>query len=230
MSYDDSKIINNKYDLIKCLSVLIFVVLGFLTHSIFHIEPYVISLFGAFILMLLLKENPEHLFKDVEWNTLFFFIGLFILVGGLIESNVIKFLALKIITLTSGNFLVLIFTILLMSAILSAIVDNIPYVLTVIPIIKQIGPVIVRDLDPHVILVDKSPYMYALWWALSLGACLGGNGTIVGASANVIMAGLAKKNGYELSFKKFLRYGLLTTGLSILICIIYLYIKYYKLF
>ncbi len=219
MSYDERGIITDNVKLWKSLGILAFVFIGFLLHNLFHYEPYLIALFGATLLMFLLKEEPEHLFADVEWTTLFFFIGLFILVGGLQESGVIKFVAEKIIKLSGNNIFILTIVILFMSIVLSAIVDNIPFVITMIPIIKQIGPQAIEN--------TKFSNFEVLWWALALGACLGGNGTLIGASANVVVAGLAEKNGYKISFVEFLKYGVPITIVAAVISGFYLYFKYF---
>lgn len=200
----------------KSLAVILLVVASFFLQGITHLEPATIALSGAALLMLLSRtEDVERLFAhEIEWGSIFFFIGLFIIVGGLVEAKVIDMLAKVIINFTHGNIPIATNLILWLSGVLSAIVDNIPYVATMIPLIKQMG------------VTMGAEHMMPLWWALSLGACLGGNGTLVGASANVVSVGISNKAGYKISFWEFTKYGALLTFISIAICNVYLYFFY----
>lgn len=155
----------------------------------------------------------EKAFHSVEWITIFFFIGLFVLVSGLVETGVIAELAAKAIDLTGGDVLMSSMMILWVSAIASAFLDNIPFVATMIPLIQEMGQMGITNLEP-------------LWWSLALGACLGGNGTLIGASANLIVAGLAGKEGYPITFMKYLKVGFPLMLLSIVISSVYLYLRY----
>jgi len=225
MEMDTTRIIRDKKLLIKSLSVLGIVFLGFLTHSITHIEPSFVALGGAILLMILSKKEPEEIFKSVEWPTLFFFIGLFILVEGLVEIGFISQLADKALHLTGGNLSKTSILILWLSGFASSIVDNIPYTATLIPMIGSENSGIIKSIvtnSPH----DLQTVRYALWWALSLGACLGGNGSLIGASANVVASGIASKSGKELSFLKFTKYGALITVQSLIISTVYLWLRY----
>ena len=196
MEFDESKTLEDIPLLIKCLSVLALVITGFLLHGFLHLEASVIAMFGASLLMLItgVKEVDEVL-KDIEWGTIFFFVGLFILVGGLVETGAIKIAAEYILGLTKGNIKSTSILIVWVSGIFSAFVDNIPYVATMIPLVNDIGNTL------------GSEAIVPVWWSLALGSCLGGNGTLVGASANVVSAGLASKSGYKISFIEFTKYG-----------------------
>lgn len=217
ISLDPSKQIQNPKLLKICLFVLAITVSMFFLHQQLHLESATVALFGAVLLLVLAKKNTdhdlEHIFHKVEWVALLFFVGLFILVGGLVDTGVISLLAQKSMELTSGNPTTTAMLILWLSAIASAFVDNIPFVATMIPLIKDMGALGLTNLEP-------------LWWSLALGACLGGNGTLVGASANVIVAGLAAQEGYQISFIKFLKIGFPLMLLSILIASVYVYLRY----
>ncbi|WP_371378424.1 ArsB/NhaD family transporter [Sporomusa aerivorans] len=216
-SLDPGKQIKNPKLLKICLAVMTLTVTMFFFHQPLHMESATVAIFGAVLLIVLAGKNSdhelEHIFHKVEWVALLFFVGLFILVGGLVETGVISLLAQKSMELTAGNPATTAMLILWLSAIASAFVDNIPFVATMIPLIKDMGTLGVTNLEP-------------LWWSLALGACLGGNGTLVGASANVIVAGLAAQEGYPLSFMKFMKVGFPLTLLSVLIASIYVYVRY----
>ncbi|MGO0062101.1 SLC13 family permease [Brevibacillus fluminis] len=214
MLLDEKSEITDKKLLTKCLIILGLTIAGFFLHQLLHIESATVALAGAFLLLLWTGERYlEEAMAKVEWTTLFFFIGLFVLVGGLIETGVISKLATYAMGLTGGEVGPTAMLILWMSAIASAFVDNIPFVATMIPMIQDMGTMGITNLDP-------------LWWSLSLGACLGGNGTLIGASANVIVAGLAAKEGHHISFAKFLFIGFPLMLVSILISTLYIYLRY----
>lgn len=198
----------------QCLFVLAVTIGGFFLHQLLHLESATVALFGAFLLLMLTGEHElEDSLAKVEWTTIFFFIGLFALVSGLMETGVISAMAQQAIDLTGGNLTATAMLILWLSAIASAFVDNIPFVATMIPMIKEMGSMGLANLEP-------------LWWSLALGACLGGNGSLIGASANVIVAGLAAKEGQPISFLKFLWIGFPLMILSILISTVYVYLRY----
>jgi Na+/H+ antiporter NhaD/arsenite permease-like protein len=198
----------------KSLTVLGLTIIGFGLHQILHLESATVALAGAFLLLLLTGEKYlEQALERVEWTTIFFFVGLFVLVAGLMETGVISALASKAMDLTGGDLTLMAMLILWMSAIASAFVDNIPFVATMIPMIKEMGALGITDLEP-------------LWWSLALGACLGGNGTVIGASANVIVVGLAAKEGYKITFMRFLLIGFPLMILSIIISTLYIFLRY----
>lgn len=201
--------------LVKCLFVIVITLGGFFAHQWLHIETATMALIGAFVLLLLTGDKYlDTVLEKVEWTTLFFFIGLFVIVGGLVETGLISTLAKKVISWTGGELKATTILVLWMSAIISAFVDNIPLVATMIPMIKEMGKIGITNLDP-------------LWWSLSLGACLGGNGTLIGASANLVVAGIASKDGHHISFMEYLKIGFPLMIVSVLISTIYLYIRYF---
>ena len=204
----------NKALLRKCLLVIVLTIGGFFLHQLIGIETATIALAGAFLLLLITGDKYlEKALEKVEWTTLFFFIGLFVIVGGLVETGLIASVARKAMTWTGGELKSTTILILWMSAIVSSFVDNIPFVATMIPMIKEMGNLGINNLDP-------------LWWSLSLGACLGGNGTLIGASANLVVAGLAAKEGHKISFVKFLFIGFPLMLVSVFISMIYVYLRY----
>lgn len=215
MEMDEKAMISDHKLLRKCLIVLGITISGFFLHQALHMESATVALAGAFLLLLLTggEHMLEKAFHSVEWITIFFFIGLFVLVSGLVETGVIAELAAKAIELTGGDVLMSSMMILWVSAIASAFLDNIPFVATMIPLIQEMGNMGITNLEP-------------LWWSLALGACLGGNGTLIGASANLIVAGLAGKEGYPITFMKYLKVGFPLMLLSIVISSVYLYLRY----
>lgn len=200
-----------------CLIVLGLTILGFFAHQALHLESATVALGGAFLLLLFTSKSDhdlEHAFSKIEWPTLFFFIGLFVLVGGLIDTGIIGRLAQFAIELTGGDTLIASTLIVWLSAIASAFIDNIPFVATMIPLIQDMGLKGVGNLE-------------TLWWSLALGACLGGNGSLIGASANLIVAGLAAQQGHKISFMRFLVIGFPLMIVSVIMANIYLYLRYF---
>lgn len=216
MAMNEKKSLKDHNLLKKSLFVLTLVILGFFTHAITHIESSMIALAGGFLL-LLLAGGSHHLvessMKAVEWATIFFFIGLFIAVGGLIETGIIGSLAGKAVELTGGDVTATSLLVLWLSAIVSAVLDNIPFVATMIPLIQNMGAMGIDNLEP-------------IWWSLALGACLGGNGTLVGASANLIVAGMAAERGVKITFINYLKIGFPLMILTIITSTVYVYIRY----
>lgn len=199
----------------KCLAVLALVIGGFLFQRTLHLEPATIALFGAAVLLFLTGDDVHEISTKVEWTTIFFFAGLFIVVSAIKEVGLISMLANGLMDLTAGNKTVMVLSILWVSAIASAFIDNIPFVATMIPLIKEVG----EKMGGHEAILP-------LWWALSLGACLGGNGTIIGASANVIVAGISERAGRPFRFVEYMKMAFPIMLLSILISTIYLYLFY----
>lgn len=213
---DNSKTITDKQLMIRSVITLILVIAGFVTHDITHIPAYVFAVAGA--AFLLLFEKPKEIYRDVEWLTIFFFIGLFIIIGGFEANGGIKFLADQLINLTHGSLEAATMIILWASGILSGIIDNIPYTATMAPLISEL----INPANENVITGN----VHALWWALSLGACLGGNLTIIGAAANVLVSETAASKGHKISFMRFMKYGSLVTLISLVLSSIYLYVRY----
>lgn len=215
MNMDENLAISDKKLLIKSLFVITFTLLGFVFHQFIGVESAVIALTGASVLLLISKADPEYIFKKIEWPTIFFFVFLFILVGGLEHTGLLDKLANQIVHFTNGDLLLTALFILWVSAILSAFLDNIPFVATMIPLIQSIGMQSTFNIEP-------------LWWALALGACLGGNGTLIGASANVVVAGIIEKHNYKLSFSQYFKIAFPLMIVSIVISTIYLYLVYLR--
>ncbi|MCF8010990.1 MAG: ArsB/NhaD family transporter [Clostridiales bacterium] len=197
----------------KCILVLGLTILGFFLHQVLHLESSVIALSGASLLLLITNSDPEHPLQNVEWPVIFFFLGLFVIVGGLEEVGIIKILADFLLELTGGVVLPTGVLILWMSSIFSAFVDNIPYCATMIPLIKSMAAN----------NADINAMQNFLWWSLSLGACLGGNGTIIGASANVVVIGMAEKQGARITFMKFFKIAFPLMVMSIIIANVYIW-------
>jgi Na+/H+ antiporter NhaD/arsenite permease-like protein len=209
----------------QSLIVLAVVILAFVVARPLHLEPATIAIAGAAVLMLLdnwqhhtekQSENVHKTFSDVEWITIFFFLGLFIVVHGVEVGGLLNLLANKLVEATGGDMATAGYAILWSSAYLSAIVDNIPFVATMIPLIKSMAPVYGG--------IDK---IEPLWWCLSLGACLGGNGTLIGASANLTVAGISERNGVPFRFVTYTLYALPMMTVSIVIAHIYVWLRYF---
>ncbi|MBR1579628.1 MAG: ArsB/NhaD family transporter [Selenomonadaceae bacterium] len=201
----------------RSLFVMGLTILGFFTHQIHHVESSLMALTGGFLL-LLLAGGGHHLVETtmkskVEWATLFFFIGLFIAVGGLIEVGIIGKMAKAAIEITGGDVTLTSLLVLWLSAIVSSVLDNIPFVATMIPLIQDMGSMGISNLEP-------------IWWSLALGACLGGNGTLVGASANLIVAGLAADRGVRITFIDYFKIGFPIMIFTIVLSTVYVYLRY----
>ena len=216
MAMDERKSLTNMSLLYRCLFVLVLVILGFFTHSITHIESSLIALTGGFFILLLAGGSSkvvETALRKVEWPTIFFFIGLFIAVGGLIETGLINDMATKAVALTAGDVTMTSLLVLWLSALVSSVLDNIPFVATMIPLIENMGQMGVTNLEPA-------------WWSLALGACLGGNGTLVGASANLIVAAMAAERGVKITFMSYLKVGFGVMLMTIVVSTIYIYLRH----
>jgi len=212
LALDEREVIADAALLRRSLLVIGATLVGFLLHGQLGYEPATIALLGATILMLISRMDPEAVYREVEWPTLFFFVGLFILVEGIVHVGIIDELAARVFDLTAGNQAVTTLGLLWLSGIASGIVDNIPYTATMIPVVESLGA------DGLVI--------EPLWWALALGACFGGNLTIIGASANVVVANMAARAGQKITFRAFLPYGALVTFESLVIATIYMWVRY----
>lgn len=225
MGMDERAAIEDPLLLKQSLVVLGIVIVGFVLARPLHLEPATIAMGGAAVLMLLdnwqhhaekQSENVHKTFGDVEWITIFFFVGLFIVVHGVEVGGLLALLAQKLVAATGGDMATAGYAILWASAVLSAIVDNIPFVATMIPLIKSMAPAYG---GPDAIL--------PLWWCLSLGACLGGNGTLIGASANLTVAGIADRNGVPFRFVTYTLYAFPMMLVSIAICHVYVWLRYF---
>ena len=212
---DDKEAITDRRMLIASLLVLAGIIIGFLLQRQTGVTPAVVALLGAGVLILLSPLRVGELMAEVEWETLLFFMGLFILVGALVRAGALEELASRIADLTGAEAVPTLMVVLIGSAVASAIVDNIPFVTAATPVVAS--------------LIVTNPALGeqgALWWALALGADLGGNATLVGASANVVIIGVAARNGIHIRFGQWLRYGAPTAVMSLAICVPYLLIRY----
>ena len=208
---DTAGLITNRILLRKTLIVSVLVLLAFLLQGVLSLEAATIALCGATVLLLWGRSDVEHVLRDIEWTTLFFFIGLFIVVEAVIQVGIIDALAHALTVVTQGNLPLTTMLILWGSAAASGVVDNIPYTATMIPVVLNLG---------------NTMHAQPLWWALALGADLGGNATLVGASSNIIVVSLAARSGHPISFKRFLAYGLVTSLLSLLLSTAYVWLRY----
>jgi Na+/H+ antiporter NhaD/arsenite permease-like protein len=204
--------------LVVSLVVLAVVTAAFVLHTVLHLQPSVVAIIGGLTLLAASKLDPRDVAKDVEWPTLAFFAGLFVMVGGLVATGVIDTIARAAAEATEGRLLLATMVLLWASAALSAIIDNIPYVATMSPIVAEIVAGHGANDDSQV-----------LWWSLALGADLGGNATAIGASANVVVLGIAERNGARISFWEFSKYGLIVTVITVAISSVYLWLRYFAL-
>ncbi len=209
---DENLAIKSKPLLIKSVIMIVLVVLGFIFHSQLGIESATVALSAAAIMLLIGGQDAEEIILGVEWSTILFFVGLFVVVGGMNETGVIAALANWMLTFVGNNQVFAIILILWASAIISAFLDNIPFVATLIPMLLT--------------MESGGMDVMPLWWALSLGACLGGNGSLIGASANVVLAGVSAKNGYPITFMNYLKTGFPIMILTIVISTVYLLIRF----
>lgn len=208
---EEAALITDLVLLRKGLVVLAAVFVGFLTHGMLHLEPATVAMSGATVLLLWARNDPRDALQDVEWTTLFFFMGLFITVEAVVKVGIIGAVTQAALRLTGGNLHLTSMLLLWLSALVSGVVDNIPYTATMIPVVQGLG---------------ETMSVMPLWWSLALGACLGGNTTLVGASANVVVASLAERSGHPIRFGEFLRYGVATTLLSLVVASLYVWVRY----
>ncbi len=218
LSYKEDTLIKDKKLLIRSLVVLGLMLIALAMQSILHIEIATISMTAGLILLLMSdrKEVDQVLTHDIDWVTLFFFIGLFILVESLVKTGLIDKMANTIVASTQGNTKKASMMILWMSGILSAFIDNVPFVAAMIPMVKTMGNMLGAGVDMH-----------PVWWALSLGTCLGGNGTLIGASSNIVAVGISNRNGYPISFKQFTVIGALFTLNTLVVSAVYILVRYF---
>lgn len=212
MQLDENKAIQNAKLMKISIVMICLIVVAFMAHDKFGIESSTVALTAAAIMMIIGRQDIDEVISDVEWPTLMFFMGLFIVVGGMVETGIIGDLAKALMGLSGGHVIMTMIILLWASAFISAILDNIPFVATLIPLIIAMGQQ-GMDITP-------------LWWAISLGACLGGNGTQIGASANVVLCGIAGRNGYPISFNDYLKVGMPTMIVTVFIAMIYLLLKF----
>ena len=212
LQLDENKAIKDRSLLIKSVVMILLVVFGFVFHSQLHLESCTIALTAAAVMLLIGRQDVEEIVAGVEWTTILSFTGLFIVVGGLQETGVTQILANGLMDLTEGHMTLTILLILWVSAIVSSFLDNIPFVATLIPLI----------LTMQSSGVDVTP----LWWAVSLGACLGGNGTLIGASANVVLSGISNRHGFPITFASYFKVGFPLMLVSVAISTVFLLLRF----
>jgi Na+/H+ antiporter NhaD/arsenite permease-like protein len=216
MELTEREAISDPRLLVRSLVILTLVVAGFVLSGPLDTDPSIVALLGAGLLVLTSRLDASEYLDEVEWETLVFFMGLFILVGALTKVGVIDDLADFAADVIDGRLFYASMLLLWISAGLSAIIDNIPYVATMAPVVSELVAHSPAGSDPTV-----------LWWALALGADLGGNATAVGAGANVVVVGIAKRNGYPIGFWEFAKYGAVVAVVSLLVCVPYIWLRYF---
>jgi Na+/H+ antiporter NhaD/arsenite permease-like protein len=228
MMLNENECVKDPVLLWKSLIILGLTITGFLLHYRLHLQPATVALCGASLLLLVSGiKDPRQILAEAEWTALFFFMGLFIIIGAVVKVGLIKWLAIQVVGLMGDNLLGTSMLILWFSAFASAIIDNIPYVATMNPLIINMGQQMFPGLTGDALLHHAG--LMPFWWSLALGACLGGNGSAIGASANVVIIGMSEKAGYRITFLRFLKYGMPLMVESIIICTIYIWIRYYIL-
>jgi Na+/H+ antiporter NhaD/arsenite permease-like protein len=209
---DPRSAIRDRPLMIRGLIVLALTIAGFIAHSALGLEAATVALLGATVLMIVGPLDPHEALRDIEWHTLFFFVGLFMLVEAVVKVGIVGGVADALAAATGGRLDLATIALLWTSALASAVVDNIPYTATAIPVVER--------------LIEGGLRADPLWWSLALGACLGGNLTIVGASANIVVANLAARDGHPITFMQFFRLGLVVVLVSLAISTIYLWLRY----
>lgn len=211
----------------RALFVLGLIFVGFFLHDALNIKPGIIALCGSMLMLILCHSESDETLMRVEWGVIFFFIGMFMMIAALEVNGVITWISSSILHVAGGNIFMVCMIILWGSAIFSAVLDNIPFVISMIPMIKHF--IASFNGDPTLTQpVLHADHISAFWWALALGACLGGNGTLIGASANIVMARVSEKNNYHISFMRFFKYGFPIMLQSVLISSIYLWLRYFR--
>ena len=218
MTMNEDEALQDRGLLVKCGVVIAMVFAGFIVSEAIHLQPSLVALLGAGALILISRLQRSEYLSSVEWDTLLFMIGLFIMVGALFKTGVIKTLGQLAANATGGNVLLTTMLILGASTVLSGLIDNVPYVATMTPIVSHLATVMPGQSHHHV-----------LWWSLALGGDLGGNLTAVGSSANIVMLGIALRSGNSISFWQFTRKGVVITTVTGALCAIYLWLRYFVL-
>ncbi|WP_375486280.1 SLC13 family permease [uncultured Mycobacterium sp.] len=218
MALEEREAIRDRSLLVKCGVVMILVFAGFLAHAALRMDPSVVALLGAGILIVISGLERSDYLSSVEWDTLLFFAGLFVMVGALVKTGVVNSLARSAITATGGNALLTTMLVLAASLVFGGVINNVPYAATMAPIVGELVPSMVGQVNPDV-----------LWWALALGTGFGGNLTAVGASANVVILGIARRADSPISFWEFTRKGAVVTAMSLALTALYLWVRYFVL-
>ena len=209
---DESKAIEDHGLLVKSVVMVVIVVFAFIFHSQIGVDTATIALTCAAVMMIIGRQDIDDIISEVEWSTILFFTMLFVVVGGLVETGVIGELANVVLNVASGHQIIMMMILLWASALFSSVLDNIPFVATLIPLVTALGESGV-DIEP-------------LWWAISLGACFGGNGTLIGASANVVLSGISNKHGYPITFATYTKVGFPVMIMTVVLSTIFLLLKF----
>jgi Na+/H+ antiporter NhaD/arsenite permease-like protein len=218
MSLQEGEVIRDRRLLIRCGVVMLLVFAGFILAPAIHIAPSLVALLGAGVLIMTSRLEQSEYLSNVEWDTLLFMVGLFVMVGALLKTGAIKILSELAAKFTGGNVLLATMLILVVSTLVSGFIDNVPYVATMTPIVSHLASTMAGHSHHHV-----------LWWSLALGGDLGGNLTAVGSSANIVMLGIALRSGNPISFWEFTRKGMVITTISTVLCALYLWLRYFVL-
>ncbi len=218
MAYNENNLIKSPFLLRTSLIVLALMLFALALQGVLHIETATIAMTaGLFLLVISDRKRVEHILSsDVDWVTIFFFMGLFIIVESLVETGFINMIAEGVMRVTHGEPRSTSMVILWVSSIFSAFIDNVPFVAAMIPVLERLGT-----------LIGNPDVMHPVWWSLALGTCLGGNGTLIGASANIVAVGIANRNGFHISFKEFTKIGMIFMLHSIVISTAYILLRYY---
>ncbi|MFH1665103.1 MAG: ArsB/NhaD family transporter [Candidatus Omnitrophota bacterium] len=217
----------DKENMVRSLAVIALIFLGFFLHDIIGMKPGIIALGGSMLMLLVCRSESEDTLMRVEWGVIFFFIGMFMMISALEVNGVTSWIGYKILDAAGNNLFLVCVLVLWGSAVFSSILDNIPFVITMVPLVRHFVVYFSQSsgiTDPAVI---QAQIAHPLWWALALGACLGGNGTLIGASANIVMARISERNGYTIGFGRFFRYGAVFVVQSMLICTGYIWLRYF---
>lgn len=209
---DESKAIEDHGLLVKSVVMVVIVVFAFIFHSQIGVDTATIALTCAAVMMIIGRQDIDDIISEVEWSTILFFTMLFVVVGGMVETGVIGELANVVLNVASGHQIIMMMILLWASALFSSVLDNIPFVATLIPLVTALGESGV-DIEP-------------LWWAISLGACFGGNGTLIGASANVVLSGISNKHGYPITFATYTKVGFPVMIMTVVLSTIFLLLKF----
>lgn len=212
MNLDPDKSITNRKLMKQSIAVMVLVVIGFIIHDKLGFDSCMIALGAAAIMLIIGHQEVDQIISEVEWTTIVFFMSLFVVVGGLERTGVIHSISSWLINATEGHYILTMLVLLWASALLSSVLDNIPFVATLIPLVLT--------------MQQQGMNVEAFWWAISLGACLGGNGTMIGASANVVLSDIANKHGYPITFKSYLRVGFPFMLMSVGIATVFLLVRY----
>lgn len=225
--FDESRAITDRGLCYRCLAVLALTFLGFFAHGKLHLQPATIALAGAVLLLLSTNTEISEVLEEIEWSTLLFFVGLFVMVAALVETGVVGWVARGLTLRAEHSPTGAGIGLLWASALASGIVDNIPFVAAANPMLRELAAGFANIPVPALTAAHlHTPTMMGYWWALALGACLGGNATLIGASANVVVVGIAERSGTPIAFKQYLRYGIPVTFLSILLSMFYIWLRY----